>query len=292
MSKALSKELVDLHVHTTASDGTLTPRELVEHAFQNRLKAVAITDHDTIDGIEEALQTGREKGVEIVPGVEIGVDYPGEMHILGYYIDHHNTQLAEGLKLLLQFRSTRNPQIIEKLRQLGLDITMEEVIQEAGGDVVGRPHIASVLVKKGFIREISEAFDKYLAAGKPAYVPKDRLTPKEGIELITGAGGIAVLAHPKYLTMQKDKCLKDLLLELKGYGLQGIEAYYTTYSQAETAMYLQLGEECGLTVTGGSDFHGANKPEIQLGHGEGNLTIPYQILEGIKRLRNKATINH
>lgn len=278
--------LIDLHVHTTASDGTYTPREIVKYALQQGIKALAITDHDTIDGVEEALAASQEFGVEVIPGVEIGVDYPGEMHILGYYLDYQNKQLNDGLRLLLQYRDMRNPQMIKKLNELGFDITMKEVKQAAGGEVIGRPHIADVLVTKGFVKDNKEAFEKYLAAGKPAYVPKDRLTPQEGIELITAAGGIPVLAHPKYLDIEEGKSLKELVLSLKEFGLKGIEVYYTTYSQVETAMYLELAENCGLLPTGGTDFHGKNKPEILLGRGEGNLNIPYSILENLKTYRN------
>jgi len=275
--------LIDLHVHTGASDGTLSARDTVFHAAKSGLKAVAITDHDTVGGVAEALQAGNEAGIEVVPGVEIGVDFPGEMHILGYYIDYSDPELLEGLRQLRFNREKRNLLMVEKLQQLNKDITIEEVIRAAGGDVVGRPHFAAVLKQKGYVRDHHDAFERYLGAGKPAYVSKDKITPREGIELVAAAGGIPVLAHPKYLKVSGSSALEGLVRELKVYGLQGIEVYYTTHTPEDTEKYRRLVQRYNLLATGGSDFHGANKPEIRIGRGTGGLTVEYRLLENLKK---------
>ncbi len=274
--------LIDLHVHTTASDGTMTPEEVVFHAARQGLKAVAITDHDTVDGVQEAMEAGSRAGIEVVPGVEISVDFPGEMHILGYFIDPFNSQLQQGLAMLRQYRKERNPKMVEKLRDLGFDISVEEVAEAAGGNVIGRPHIAAVMKQKGYVRDFDEAFELYLGAGKPAYVKKDKLTPREGIELVAAAGGIPVLAHPKYLEVNGRKGLQALVEELAGYGLRGIEAFYTFHTPEETEVYLDLAERNCLMVTGGTDFHGNNKENIEIGRGQGSLAVSYEILERLK----------
>ena len=278
----MDSALIDLHVHTKASDGTMTPAQVVAHAMEKGLRALAITDHDTVDGVGEATLAGQELGLEVVPGVEVSVDYHnGEMHILGYYLDVHNPGLQKNLGLLLQYRDERNPRMIEKLRSLGFDITLDEVVEAAAGGVVGRPHFAAVMRKKGYVNSFDQAFDWYLGAGKAAYVKKERLTPREGIELIKAAGGIPVLAHPKYLKVDNNR-LYSLVTELKGYGLQGIEAFYTTHTPAETQLFLKVAGANSLLVTGGSDFHGKNKPDIEIGTGEGQLAVPYSVLEQLK----------
>lgn len=278
-------ELIDLHVHTTASDGTMTPRDLVLYAASKGLKAVAVTDHDTVGGVAEALEAGKEAGLKVVPGVEISVDYPGEMHILGYFIDYKDPRLTEGLDRLRQFRENRNPLIVEKLRELGFDITMQEVINAAGGNIVGRPHFAAVMVRKGHVKDTKEAFENYLAAGKPAYVKKDRLTPREGIELITGAGGVPVLAHPKYLRFEEGRDLVNLIGELKELGLRGLEVYYSEHSTDETERFHRLAVVNDLIITGGTDFHGTNKADIEIGIGRGNLAVSYDLLDQFKKLQ-------
>ncbi len=281
----MSAGLIDLHVHTTASDGTLTPAKTVFHAVRCGLAAVAITDHDTVDGVAEALAAGAEAGLEVVPGVEISVDYPGEMHILGYFLDPQNPELLAGLELLRKYREVRNPRLAAKLRQLGLDISLEEVAAVAAGEVIGRPHFAVVMQQKGYVSSYDEAFELYLGAGKPAYVKKERLMPREGIALITAAGGIPVLAHPKYLAAGGENSLEELVRELKGYGLKGIEVFYTTHTPGETGQYCRLAGRFGLVITGGTDFHGANKPEIAIGTGGGDLKVGYHLLEKLKELR-------
>ncbi|MBU7006474.1 PHP domain-containing protein [Phosphitispora fastidiosa] len=281
----MDSDFIDLHVHTTASDGTMTPERIVFLAARCGLKAVAITDHDTVEGLAEALQAGEKAGIEVVPGVEIGVDYPGEMHILGYYMDHRSSRLSRDLAQLRESRDRRNPRMAAKLRELGFDITMDEVARAAGGTVVGRPHFAAVLKKKGYINSVEEAFDRYLGAGRPAYVKKDKISPAQGIEMITGAGGIPVLAHPHYLRAGGREEFEELLRALCGSGLMGIEAYYSTHSATETAYFCALAKTNGLLVTGGSDFHGANKPEIKLGRGLGGLAVGYNLLAKMKEVK-------
>lgn len=277
--------LIDLHVHTTASDGTLTPTELVRYAKSKNLVAVAITDHDTIEGIEEAIEIAHKEDLEIVPGVEISVDYhKKEMHILGYFIDIQDKVINKTLSELCNYREQRNPKIVTKLKELGMDVSMDEVIAKAGGSVVGRPHFAAVMVEKGYVSSIGEAFEKFLAAGKPAYVKKEKLSPEQGIGLIRNAGGIPVLAHPKYLLGESHLLFEEMIKSLERQGLQGIEAYYSTHSREETQFFVKIAQEKGLIITGGTDFHGDNKPEFEIGIGHGDLRIPYSVLEELKAL--------
>ena len=280
--------LIDLHVHTTASDGTLTPTEIVKYAMSKNLRAIAITDHDTVDGLEEAVDTANLLNFEVIPGIEISVEYKGsEMHILGYYLDYKAPKLLSTLARLRDFRNDRNPRIISKLQELGCKISLAEVAAEAGGRVIGRPHIAAALFKKGYVSSKQEAFDKYLAFGQAAYVKKERLQPQEGIALILEAGGIPVLAHPLFLPEVGCAQLAELVKKLREYGLQGIEAYYPGHSPQDTGEYVRIAEKHGLLVTGGTDFHGANKPEIELGSGTGGLQIPYSLVSRMKEHKSR-----
>ena len=274
---------IDLHTHTTASDGSFTPSQLVHHAKEKGLRALAVTDHDTIDGNKEALDAGVREGLEVVPGIEISVDYsPGSMHMLGYFIDTESQRLQEKLALLQDSRSDRNPKIIEKLNALGLDITYDEVVQTSGGGQVGRPHIAQVLLKKGYTNTIQEAFDKYLGKGAPAYFDKFRLNAEDAIAMITDAGGVPVLAHPFTLKCTNQGELEELIKHLTGHGLQGIEVYYTEHNEKQISRYRLLAERNNLLLTGGSDFHGANMAGVELGTGRGSLQIPYILFENLK----------
>jgi predicted metal-dependent phosphoesterase TrpH len=274
---------IDLHTHTTASDGSFTPSQLVHHAKEKGLRALAVTDHDTIDGNEEALNAGMREGLEVVPGIEISVDYsPGSMHMLGYFIDTESQRLQEKLALLQDSRSDRNPKIIEKLNALGLDITYDEVVEASGGGQVGRPHIAQVLLQKGYTTTIQEAFDKYLGKGAPAYFDKFRLNAVDAIAMITDAGGVPVLAHPFTLQCKNQEELEGLIKHLTGQGLQGIEVYYTEHNEKQISRYRLLAERNNLLLTGGSDFHGANMAGVELGTGRGTLQIPYSLFENLK----------
>ena len=276
---------IDLHIHTTESDGSLTPSQVVRYAKEKGLKAIAITDHDTIHGNEEAIKEGISAGVEVIPGVEISVDYSqGTMHMLGYFITTEDPILNEKLTLLQDSRADRNPKIIEKLNKLGLSLTYDEVVQVSGGGQVGRPHIAQILMKKGYTKSIKEAFDKYLGKGAPAYLDKFRLSAVEAITMITDAGGIPVLAHPFTLHLKSSDELDALLKKLVNQGLQGLEVYYSEHDERKTSSYRLLAKRYNLAITGGSDFHGKNMKGIDLGTGRGNLKIPYTALENLKNI--------
>ncbi len=280
-------DLIDLHAHTTTSDGSLTPSQLVDMARKNGLRALAVTDHDTIEGLPEALERGAEIGIEVAPGVEISAEFKsGTMHILGYFIDPANPNLSEKLQTLQEARRTRNPRIAGKLRDLGLEVTMEEVDAAAGGGQVGRPHFARVLIDKHYVSDIDEAFGRYLGKGAPAYVDKFRLYPKDAVTMIRGAGGIAVLGHPFTLNLEPEP-LERLLIDLVDVGLEGIEVYYSEHTPEMTRLYLTLAEKLNLLPTGGSDYHGDNKDEIALGRGFGNLAVPYDLLAGLKNRKGE-----
>jgi len=254
---------IDLHTHSTASDGTFPPREVVRLAKERRLKALALTDHDTIAGLPEAVAAGQEFGIEVIPGVEISAKHlQGSMHILGYFLDYENDRLAQRLAVLQKARKDRNPRIIAKLNQLGIPLAMEQVERISGGGQVGRPHIARALYQGGYVRSLQEAFDIYLGNNGRAYVSKFRFSPDEAIAMIRDARGIPVLAHPFTLGLETSETLRPLLKELMALGLAGIECYYPEHSSGQEGLYLFLARELGLLITGGSDFHGDNKPEV------------------------------
>ena len=280
----MKEAYIDLHTHSTASDGSFSPTELVKLAKEMGLRALALTDHDTIEGLEEFIKTGKELDLETVPGTELSAYFEkGTLHILGYFIDFHSPKLKDRLKKLQEARAERNPKIVKKLQALGSPITYEEVVAISGGGQIGRPHFAKLLLQKGIVKTFDEAFECFLKKGAPAYVEKDKIFPRECLEIILEAGGIPVLAHPFTLHLEND-ALEAFVKQLKDWGLRGIEAYYTEHTPAQTAFYLKLAEKYGLCVTGGSDFHGKNKPEIKLGLGYGNLRVPYRLLERLKEV--------
>jgi len=274
--------IIDLHTHTTASDGSLTPVELVRYAYNKGIAAIAVTDHDTMTGVESAAEEGKKLGIEVVPGVEISVDFKPEMHLLGYFFNKGYESIFNILKELREKREQRNPKIIKKLNEMGFDITLSEAESLAMGGIVGRPHIARVMMNKGYVSSIAEAFDKYLASGRPAYFKKEKLNPEEGISVIAGAGGIPVLAHPVHLNMDFSQ-LDSLLGNLADKGLKGIEAYYTDNTEEQTMEFVRLADKHNLLVTGGSDFHGSFKTDIEIGIGKGNLKVPYILLEKLRK---------
>lgn len=274
-------KLVDLHTHTKASDGSMNPAELVRYAADRGLAAVAITDHDTVDGVEEAVREGARQGIEVIAGLEISVDFEPEMHMLGYFFNNGYRAIEPALEELHKKRQERNPKIIRKLREMGFDITLEEAAKLAGGKVVGRPHIAAAMVRHGYVSNAREAFDIYLASGKPAFFKKDKLTPKEGIQMIVNAGGVPVLAHPILLGLENGK-LDNLLGKLTAAGLKGAEAIYVENTDEQTEFLIGLCKKHNLITTGGSDFHGGFKPDIEIGTGKGNLRIPYGIVEKLR----------
>ena len=276
-------EIIDLHTHSTASDGTYTPAELIRYAKAKGLRALALTDHDCIDGLDEAVSVGREVGVEVIPGVELSAEFPnGTMHILGFFVDRTRAAFLQRLATLQEARRQRNPLIVKKLQDLGLEITYDEVVAASGGGQVGRPHFARVLMQKGYVRTNGEAFERFLKKGGPAYVEKARFSPEESIALIHEAGGVSVLAHPFTLHLPAEE-LDPLFERLAKAGLEGVETYYSAHTAEETLRYERLAREWELVTSGGSDFHGANKPNIDLGIGTGSLHVPYSVLEELRR---------
>lgn len=283
---------LDLHLHTTHSDGSLPPADVLALAQKAGVTALAITDHDITTGIPEALIAGRQLGIEIIPGIEISSRFgESELHILGYFLDWQDAELNRQLATLRDSRHRRNPQIVERLQSLGIDIRYDEVRALAGTDAVGRPHIARVLMDKKVVTSAKEAFDRFLAEGKPAYVPRDLPEPDEAIRWIKSARGLAVLAHPTWVKASGDR-LRELLRELKDAGLDGIEAYYGTHSRQQTREYLDLAKQLNLLVTGGSDFHGATKPEIEVGIGKGSLHVPDHLLHKLKDAAARCAASH
>ena len=273
---------IDLHTHSYYSDGSLSPRQLVELAKKRRLKAIALTDHDTVAGVEEALVAGKELGVEVVPGVEMSAQYPpGTMHILGYYLHASHSELLGALKKLQQARAARNPKIIRRLQDLGLEITTTEVVDLSRGQV-GRPHIAKALVNKGYVSSINEAFSRYLKKGAVAYVEKFRFPPEEAIAIIRRAGGIAVLAHPFTLGMEKPDELSQLVRELAAMGLEGIEVFYPDHTEEMEVIYEDVARRLGLVCTGGSDFHGNFRDYSDFGNTILGKDLDYELLRCLK----------
>ncbi|MCH7955705.1 MAG: PHP domain-containing protein [Candidatus Marinimicrobia bacterium] len=275
--------MIDLHTHTSASDGTYSPASLVTLAKEQGIEAIAVTDHDTIEGLAEARETGERLGVEVIPGMELSVEHgPGSMHILGLLINPEDKGLNDTLSKLQESRSSRNPKIIEKLNRLGMPITMEEVEKISGGGQVGRPHIAAALLKNGHVSNIQEAFDKYLKKGATAYFERYRLSREEAADAIHGAGGLLILAHPGTLGVNGSN-FDNLLSELKETGFDGIEVFYNNHSQVEEDRLMKIADKLGFIISGGTDFHGENKPSIKLGVGYGNMAIPYEVLQEMKQ---------
>jgi predicted metal-dependent phosphoesterase TrpH len=276
--------VIDLHVHSTFSDGSLTPAQLAGRGREIGLKALALTDHDTTAGLAAlAAACGGGGGPEPVPGVEISVDVAkGTLHMLGYYVDASNAALEKTLARIREGREDRNRVILDKLRALGMALEWDEVAAYAGEDVVGRPHFARAMAARGYVSSTAEAFDRYLAKGKPAYTERFRLLPAESVAAIRAAGGVPVLAHPFTLELSA-AALAARAAELKEAGLGGIEAYYSEHSSGQTEQYVRLARSLDLAVTGGSDFHGENNPAIRLGVGFGSLRVPDDLLEDLRR---------
>jgi predicted metal-dependent phosphoesterase TrpH len=275
--------MIDLHAHTTASDGSLTPTELVALARERGLRALGVTDHDTTAGLGSAATAGVAAGVEVVPGVELSVEYPyGQFHLLGYLIDPSASALPDRLADLQERRATRNERMVARMQEGGLPITMEEVVAEAGGGLVGRPHMALALVRKGIVASTQEAFDRYLGTGSPFNVPKERLGPEEAIDLIHQAAGKAVLAHPYTIRLDGDALAAEIE-RLRDLGLDGLEAYYSQHSPQQTSAFRALAERLDLRVTGGSDFHGRSKPHVSLGVVYEGRALPYAVLEALRQ---------
>ena len=269
-------ELIDLHIHTTASDGSFSPSEVVKLAHQAQLKAIAITDHDTLAGLDEAMQQAQELNIECIRGCELSTRYlNSDVHILGFFIPNEKEkiqELQENLNLFIERRNKRNTIIIQKLQENGIDITLDEIEKEAGGKVVARPHIANVLIQKKVVKDVREAFDNWLAKGQKAYVPREAITPHYAVELLHKSGALVVLADPRLINCT-DIELQKLIEELIPLGLNGIEMYHSAHSFEDERKYLDLAVKYNLCVSGGSDFHGRCKPNIAIGKGKGSLRV-------------------
>lgn len=275
---------IDLHTHSTASDGTLTPAELMRAAKEAGLAAIALTDHDTFDGLPEARAEAAEQGVELVPGCELSLDYSGlPTHLLALFVDEGPGHVVDALTRVREARARRNETMLEKLRSVGVHLKREDIERRASG-VVGRPHMAQAMLEAGVVRSFEEAFSRFLGAGGLAYVPKAKLTPAEAIRAIHADGGLAVLAHP-YLLSQQPRQIEGMLVELAGLGLDGVEVYYTEHSDKYTALMEELAQRHGLLASGGSDFHGAVKPGVRLGRGRGGLFVRGELLDRMKAAR-------
>lgn len=275
--------IVDLHVHSTVSDGTMTPKQVVHYAKEKGLRALALTDHDTIDGLEEAFMAGKTFSIEVIPGIELAAEYKDvELHILGYYVDHHDSAFLHQLDHWKKAREHRNEKMIVKLNQLGFPITLKDLKNLSKGNVITRAHYGKWFLQKGYVKSISEAFQKYIGADCPGYVRRQLPTPKECISMIKEAKGIPVLAHP-FLYSFSDQELSAVLKQLKQEGLRGIEVMHSTHTLHQEKTLWHLAHHYGLLMTGGSDFHGTNKPDIDIGVGKGNLQIPYKMVESLKK---------
>lgn len=274
--------VIDLHAHSIYSDGTNTPAELVAMAEEIGLRALALTDHDTVGGIPHLLSAAAGAAVEAVPGIELSAECErGTMHILGYFIDHTCEILRAKIDTVRSGREERNVEILKRLNKLGYVLLWSDVEKHAGGDVVGRPHFAEALVERGLVKSKKAAFDLLLAKGRPGYVERYRYTAQECIELIHRAGGVSVLAHPATLGLP-DGSLRALLAGLKEHGLGGIETYYAAHQPDSVAKFSAWAQELDLVCTGGTDFHGANTPDLHLGTGFGQLNVPDEALDRLK----------
>ena len=275
-------KLIDLHTHSLKSDGAQTPADVVRTAYAAGISAIALSDHDNIEGVPEAMAEGQRLGIEVIPAVELSAQSDTELHILGYFIDIHNKRLNDAMAYALKVRDERQEETCRKLNEQGFQITMEEAREEAHGNpVLCRAHFAQIMVRKGYAESVKDAFNRYLSVGCYAYSNRQALTGPEAVSLVKEAGGIAVAAHLHLIKME-DELLKEYLRSLIPYGLEGVEGYYTDYTEDMNRRYRAMAQELGLVISGGTDYHGANKPHISIGRGKGELEIPYSVLEGLK----------
>ena len=279
---------IDLHTHSKCSDGTYSVKELMDYAHEKNLAAIALTDHDTVDGLDEASSYVKENypDMEFVPGIEFSTVEEGkDVHIVGLYIDHHNEEFKKKLGQFIDSRTVRNKKMCRKLsEEAGIPISYEELTGSFPGAVLTRAHYAKFMVDRGYAKSRNEVFDKYIGDNCPYYVERDKISPEEAISYVLEAGGVPVLAHP-ILYHLSDRKLDALVARLKNAGLKGIEAIYSTYSPSEERQIKELAAKYDLLISGGSDFHGANKPKIDLGIGMGKLFVPEDLLIPIKKAR-------
>ncbi|MCJ2165203.1 MULTISPECIES: PHP domain-containing protein [unclassified Pseudodesulfovibrio] len=277
---------IDLHTHTTASDGTLSPTELVKLAKESGLAAVAITDHDTFQGVSEALEAGRKYGIEVIPGSELSLESPegaGWIHVVALWLPQEAPELQKAYDWVQEGRANRNHEIVDKLRSLGVNITYENVAARAKG-TIGRPHFAQEMIALGVVSSMDEAFKVWLGDNGRAYVPKRKLTPEQAFPLLNAIGATSILAHPFAMNLSHGDT-EEVIKDLMKLGLDGMEVYYPEHSDADTKAYAEMADRLGLLKSGGSDFHGANKPKIRLGVGKGSLHVPTELLDIMKKDR-------
>ncbi|MGN0866891.1 MAG: PHP domain-containing protein [Oligosphaeraceae bacterium] len=279
--------MIDLHCHSTASDGTLTPTQLVALARKIGLNALALTDHDTLDGLEEFRRAGKESGLCCVPGVELAAQSATQahwgFHIVGLFLQETpSREMATLLQGCLQARAVRNATILERLHALEIPLTMEEVEDAAGGEVVGRPHFALALQRRGVVPSVQAAFERFLATGKPAYASRKLPTPEEAISAIHSMGGVAVWAHPFTKGNHTVRQIHQMAVNLKAMGMDGMEAHYAMHTPKQVENVLEITREVGLFPSGGSDFHGEAFRNVHLGTGTGNLQVPDRYLEPLR----------
>jgi predicted metal-dependent phosphoesterase TrpH len=268
---------VDLHIHTTFSDGDMTPEEMVADAQKAGLAGIAITDHDEVEGVRSAQEAVAGSDFIIVPGVELSTsDGKNDIHILGYLIDINSSELRKYLDIFRDARLNRGIHMVERLREMGVDIEVDSVLEIAGGGAVGRPHIAAALLQNGCVESAEDAFRKYIGFNSPAYVPKYQLKPSDAFRLIRDAGGVGVMSHPG--TTRKD----ELITEFIGCGMRGIEVYHPKHSESEAARYKRLAEKLGLVVTGGSDSHGRRNARLHVGA----RTVPVSTIDQLEKARS------
>lgn len=274
---------IDLHTHSSFSDGSDTPDELLERAAALRLTSVGLTDHDTLEGIPEARIAAERRGIELIPGTELSLEYPrGGMHLVVLWLEPEHGPLQDRLAELRRGRDGRNARIVERLDELGLPIELDEVLAEAGEGSVGRPHIAAVLVRHGYVDSMEQAFDEYLGNDRKAYVARERLEPRQAIQLARASGGVPILAHPHTLRIDNRFEMADLLVELRAHGLVGIECHYGSYPADGRSGLVALADRFGLLPSGGSDYHGSYKADVALGVGRAGIAVPDSILDDLR----------
>ncbi|HPR83385.1 MAG TPA: PHP domain-containing protein [Pontiellaceae bacterium] len=274
--------MIDLHSHSIFSDGSSSPEELIALAEQGGLTALALTDHDTTDGLVRFMDAGRNTSVQTVAGIELSAEF-GEVtfHILGYLFDSAHEELQTALKWVREGRTERNVRILEKLNRLGYNLTHDDVRKHAGDELVGRPHFAAALIEKGHFKHKDKIFQQLLGKGKAAYAERRRLTPEACVEIIRKAGGVPVIAHPGQMKLTS-RNLRRLVKKLKEHGLGGIEVWHPIHHPHQVVSYLSICEDFDLVATGGSDFHGSLTPDLTLGRGFGDLDIPASALENLR----------
>lgn len=277
--------MIDLHIHSTCSDGTDSPEKIVNLAKEANLKAFALTDHDSFDGISQAKSHAEALDLEFIPGVEVSCQHPyyenKSCHVLVYFVEDSSEPISSLLKQLRKDREQRNEKLVKRLNELGYEITLDEVAHYAKGKEIGRPHFAQAFVDKGIVSTVDEAFQKILGDDSPSYVKKAKVALSEIAKVAVDSGGAAVLAHPLRLKVQWEK-LEELFHQIKDFGFTGVECIYGDYSPNERETLLKLTEESGLIPTGGSDYHGTNKKGLFVGTGRGDLNVPYELLERLK----------